>query len=52
MSETRKKFVAAIDLLISHRVGIVGVEGSASWGALVASALSLLVGSTLVRSPL
>jgi transposase len=32
-------YVEAIDLLTAHRVGQVGVEGSASWGAHVAIAL-------------
>jgi len=32
-------FTSAIDLLTTHRVGMVGVEGSASWGAHVAIAL-------------
>ncbi len=36
---TASGFVDAIDLLTTHRVGMVGVEGSASWGAHVAIAV-------------
>ena len=36
---TAAGFIAAIDLLTTHRVHMVGVEGSASWGAHVAIAV-------------
>ena len=37
---TAAGFLDAIDLLTTHRVGLVGVEGAASWGAHVAIAVA------------